>query len=100
MTKLEESINASQKDKIRQIAEAHSNFEKIHPFGDGNGRVGRLIISAMLIKGNIPPAIIRQEKKQLYYTFLNKAQTHQGDSSLLEDFLCDATLEGFKMIGS
>lgn len=97
MEKLEKVINSSRKDKIKQIVEIHSDFEKIHPFGDGNGRVGRLIISAMLIKENIPPAIIRQEKKQMYYTFLNKAQI-QGDLSLLEDFLCDAILEGFKMI--
>lgn len=97
MAELEKSINASQKDKIKQIANIHSNFEKVHPFGDGNGRVGRLIISAMLLKENMPPAIIRQEKKQLYYTFLNKAQV-QEDSSLLEDFLCDAILEGFKII--
>ncbi|MFA6918094.1 MAG: Fic family protein, partial [Candidatus Gracilibacteria bacterium] len=82
MAELEKSINESRKDYVQQIAEIHSNFEKIHPFGDGNGRVGRLIISAMLIKKNMPPAIIRQEKKQLYYTFLNKAQI-QGDSSLL-----------------
>ena len=99
MIELEKSINGLPKDKIKQIANIHSNFEKIHPFGDGNGRVGRLIISAMLIRQNMPPAIIRQEKKQLYYTFLNKAQL-QGDSSLLEDFLCDAILEGFKMIES
>ncbi|MBI5152607.1 hypothetical protein HZA39_03665 [Candidatus Peregrinibacteria bacterium] len=45
----------------------------------------------------MPPAIIKQEKKQLYYTFLNKSQL-QGDSSLLEDFFCDAILEGFKII--
>jgi hypothetical protein len=51
----------------------------------------------MLIKENIPPAIIRQEKKQLYYTFLNKSQT-QGDLSLLEDFLCDAIMEGFDIV--
>lgn len=97
MAELEKSINTNQKDNIRQIAKIHSNFEKIHPFGDGNGRIGRLIISAMLIKKNMPPAIIRQEKKQLYYTFLNKAQL-QGDSSLLEDLLCDAILEGFNIV--
>lgn len=97
MAQLEKAINESSGDKIKQIADIHSNFEKIHPFGDGNGRVGRLIISAMLIRCNMPPAIIRQEKKQLYYTFLNKAQI-QGDSSLLEDFLCDAILEGFEVI--
>lgn len=97
MAELEKSINVLQKDNIRQTAEIHSNFEKIHPFGDGNGRVGRLIISAMLIKKNMPPAIIRQEKKQLYYTFLNKAQIKR-DFSLLEDFLCDTVLEGFKIM--
>ena len=97
MAELEKSISAIKNDHIRQVAEIHSNFEKIHPFGDGNGRIGRLIICAMLIRENMPPAIIKQEKKQLYYTFLNKAQT-QGDSSLLEDFLCDAILEGFNIV--
>lgn len=97
MAELWKSISTLKNDHIRQIAEIHSNFEKIHPFGDGNGRVGRLIISAMLIRENMPPAIIRQENKQLYYTFLNKAQI-QGDSSLLEDFLCDAILEGFNVM--
>lgn len=97
MAELDKSLNIGEKDVIRQVAKIHSDFEKIHPFGDGNGRIGRLIIIAMLMKKNIPPAIIRQEKKQLYYTFLNKAQT-KGDTSLLEDFLCDAVLEGFKII--
>lgn len=97
MAELEDSINAPKQDNIQKIAEIHSTFERIHPFGDGNGRIGRLIISAMLIRENMPPAIIRQEKKQLYYTFLNKAQI-QGDLSLLEDFLCDAILEGLEVI--
>ncbi len=98
MAGLEKSIDTLKNDHVRHVAEIHSNFEKIHPFGDGNGRIGRLIISAMLMRENMPPAIIRQEKKQLYYTFLNKAQI-QGDLSLLEDFLCDTILEGFNIIG-
>ncbi len=97
MTEFVKSMVAQNKDSIRHAAKIHSDFEKIHPFGDENGRIGRLILNAMLMIKNMPPAIIKQEKKQLYYTFLNKSQL-QGDSSLLEDFLCDAILEGFKMM--
>jgi len=97
MAKFEKNINAKVKDLVESIAKIHSDFEKIHPFSDGNGRVGRLIIAAMLIKSDIPPAIIRQEKKQLYYTFLNKAQI-SDDTVLLEDFLCDSILEGFEIM--
>ncbi|MFA6305441.1 MAG: Fic family protein [Candidatus Gracilibacteria bacterium] len=97
MGKLAVNINEKVKDCVKQVAKIHADFEKIHPFSDGNGRVGRLILAAMLIKANLPPAIIRREKKQLYYTFLNKAQLCE-DSSLLEDFLCDAILEGLEIM--
>ncbi|HBR80839.1 MAG: hypothetical protein UX09_C0020G0004 [Candidatus Uhrbacteria bacterium GW2011_GWE2_45_35] len=84
-------------DIINLSAKVHSEFEQIHPFSDGNGRVGRLFMNAMLLKENFAPAIIRQENKRLYYTYLYKAQT-KGDHSQLEDFLCDAVLEGFKIL--
>ena len=85
------------KDVIALSAGIHSTFEQIHPFGDGNGRVGRLLMNAMLLSANFAPAIIRQEQKQLYYTYLYKAQTKE-DQSQLEDFLCDAVMDGFKIL--
>jgi len=84
-------------DIIALSADMHSKFEQIHPFGDGNGRVGRLLINAMLLSANFAPAIIRQEQKQLYYTYLYKAQT-KDDQSQLENFLCDAVADGFKIL--
>ena len=84
-------------DIIAQSAGVHSKFEQIHPFGDGNGRVGRLLMNAMLLGANFAPAIIRQEQKQLYYTYLYKAQT-KDDHSQLENFLCEAVMDGFKIL--
>ncbi|MBD3272031.1 MAG: helix-turn-helix domain-containing protein [Elusimicrobia bacterium] len=97
MHDLIKNIHIRPKDLISHISAIHSNFEKIHPFSDGNGRIGRLLIHAMAFKHNIPPAIIKQEKRHLYYTYLNKAQL-QDDITLLEDFLCDAFLDGFNII--
>jgi len=85
------------KDVIALSASIHSEFEQIHPFSDGNGRVGRLLMNAMLLSANFAPAVIRQEQKQLYYTYLYKAQTKE-DSSQLEDFLCGAVTDGFKIL--
>ena len=84
-------------DTILTATKVHSEFEKIHPFSDGNGRVGRLIMNAMLLQNNLAPAIIHQSQKRLYYTFLYIAQT-KNDYSQLEDFICDATMDGFKIL--
>jgi len=85
------------KDIIALSASVHSKFEQIHPFSDGNGRVGRLLMNAMLLSANLAPAIIRNEQKQLYYTYLYKAQTKE-DNSQLEGFLCEAVTDGFKIL--
>jgi Fic family protein len=85
------------KDIISLSAEVHSSFEQIHPFSDGNGRIGRLLIIAMLLKANLAPAVICQQQKRLYYNYLYKAQT-KGDHSQLEDLFCDAVMEGFSIL--
>ena len=74
------SVSGKTKDVIALSAGVHAKFEQIHPFGDGNGRVGRLLMNAMLLNANFAPAIIRQEQKQLYYTYLYKAQTKNDQS--------------------
>jgi Fic family protein/DNA-binding XRE family transcriptional regulator len=85
------------KDSIALSALVHSTFEQIHPFSDGNGRVGRLLMNAMLLNANVAPAVIRQQQKRLYYTYLYKAQT-KDDHSQLEDFLCEAVTDGFTIL--
>lgn len=89
--------NAKRKDVIAQAANIHSRFERIHPFSDGNGRVGRLLLDAMLLRANLPPAIIRQENRRFYILYLSKSQLHD-DFSLLEDFFCDAVLDAFAIL--
>jgi Fic family protein len=65
----------SEKEVINKLSNTHAVFEKIHPFSDGNGRVGRLLMLAQAIKaGTIPPLVIK-ERRQAYYKYLEIAQT-------------------------
>ena len=59
---------------VEFAARAHYKFEKIHPFGDGNGRIGRLIIAYLLRKGNFPLLIIEYKKRKSYYHALAKTE--------------------------
>ncbi|MBI4239548.1 Fic family protein [Candidatus Uhrbacteria bacterium] len=97
MKELIRDVQKRSSDYIHSIADIHSRFEKIHPFGDGNGRVGRLLMHAMALRSNLPPVVIRSEYKKLYMTYLNKSQMTE-DLSLLEDFACDALLEGYGIL--
>lgn len=97
MPKIIAKAEKTAKDIIGLLANIHSKFEQIHPFSDGNGRIGRLFMNAIFLKENLAPAIIRQEQKQLYFTYLYKAQAKDNHSQL-EDFLCDAVMDGFKIL--
>jgi Fic family protein len=97
MKELFSDINKKQKDTVSHASNIHARFEQIHPFSDGNGRIGRLILSAMFLRKNIAPAVIKQENKQLYYAYLRAAQL-KSDFTQLEDFICDSVMIGFDII--
>ena len=59
---------------IELAARTHYKFEKIHPFGDGNGRIGRLIIAYILKKKKYPLLIIEYKKRKSYYHALSKEE--------------------------
>lgn len=63
---------------IETIVEYHYRFEKIHPFQDGNGRVGRLIMFRECLKNNLVPFIINDTHKQFYYRGLKEFPQVQG----------------------
>jgi len=82
---------------IYDISKAHEHFELIHPFGDGNGRIGRLIIAYQTIKLKLLPPYINKQNKALYYVTLYKAQT-SGNVLPLAWFLCKAIEDMEKLI--
>ena len=57
-------------EKINAILQAHIDFEKIHPFSDGNGRTGRLLMIYSCLEQNITPIVIEKEHKQRYINIL------------------------------
>ncbi|MEK6915172.1 MAG: Fic family protein [Nanoarchaeota archaeon] len=80
-------------EKIHPIKLAsifHGKFEQIHPFEDGNGRVGRFLINIILIKNKYPPLIIRKSQRVHYLKSLDDFDNNHKDS--LERFI----LERFK----
>ncbi|NOQ93900.1 MAG: hypothetical protein GQ547_04600 [Methylophaga sp.] len=73
---------------VMDIAKAHAHFESIHPFGDGNGRVGRLIMTAQYLQAGLMPPEINGYNKALYYATLEHAQI-SGNINPLAVFLCE-----------
>ena len=78
MKKLMEWYNSLEKITMKEIIEFHVKFEIIHPFQDGNGRVGRIIMFKECLKNNIIPFIILDKNKLFYYRGLKEYKSEKG----------------------
>lgn len=73
------------------LARLHARFEQIHPFLDGNGRTGRLVLNLLLVRLGYPPAIIYKGERTRYLAALRRADT--GDFGPLGEFIARAVLD-------
>lgn len=92
--------NKSECHSIEDIIKFHYEFEKIHPFQDGNGRIGRLIMFKECLKNNIVPFIITDDLKLFYYRGLKEWKHEKGyltDTVLTAQDRFKAYLDYFKI---
>lgn len=92
--------NAKEEKTFEDILDFHVKFEKIHPFQDGNGRVGRLIMFKECLKYHIVPFIIEDNLKMFYYRGLKEWNNDKGyliDTCLTAQDRYKAYLDYFRM---
>ena len=91
-------LNRVAKDKhlLENVSDLHAEFESIHPFIDGNGRIGRLLLSILTMKNGYCPVIIPPIRRAEYISALQK--TNKGDLDLLRGLILSVIYEEMKSL--
>jgi Fic family protein/DNA-binding XRE family transcriptional regulator len=79
LNELFEQLNrkTNKNEIVGRLAKTHALFEQIHPFGDGNGRAGRLLMFASAIQAGAMAPLVKRSKRGAYYSYLEQAQTKE-----------------------
>ena len=96
MKELLEWYKGIDKKSIEDIIEFHVRFEKIHPFQDGNGRIGRMIMFRECLSNDIIPFYIEDRNKSFYIRGINKYQTNNEKGYLIDT--CLNSQDNYEMI--
>ena len=89
-------VNKYEGNVIKKIAVNHYEFEEMHPFSDGNGRVGRLIAIAQLLSKGYPPCVIQSKDRDRYYRAMQLGDIHRFN--YMAQFLSESILEGYGLL--
>jgi len=91
------NYNNDLQDIYTKVSQYHFEFEKIHPFEDGNGRTGRLLINYELLKNNLPPIVIPKEERVKYFEYIKDNNVVEFAAWLKE--LTNIEIERLKTFG-
>lgn len=99
VAQLTHELNTPTIDIIALLAETHARFEQIHPFSDGNGRTGRLLMLAQALQAGLMPPLVLKERKFAYYKYLELAQT-KHEYAALQLFIAESIIFTSKLLGN
>lgn len=85
------SLQARSQSFPERLAEVHAEFERVHPFLDGNGRAGRLVMNLVLVRLGYPPAIVYKRDRAQYLRALRRADA--GEPGALGELVARAILD-------
>ena len=87
LAELIQEVNSSHTQQyLKAAAYFHANFESIHPFADGNGRVGRTLTNYYLMIHDFPPFIVYEQDRKFYYEALEVFDTQENLDPLFQFF--------------